>query len=227
MANNDEPRIVNANESHMACLLLLDTSGSMQGEPIDALNQAVNDFKTQVLQDERTGAILDIAIVEFNNNTRVVQEFVPIGIMNPVNLQAGGGTNMAPAVEKAITMVDERYNFYLSTGAQPYKPWIVLISDGVPDIGNNIDGVAQKVREKEAQGKLKLFSLGVEGYDPVTLHKLSGEKVMRLRGFDFTGFFGDWLVKSMRVISHSVPGQRLFLPPLPQNVDKDVSDWGD
>ena len=42
------PTIINASEPHMACLLLLDTSGSMYGEPIDELNKALN----QVLNDK-------------------------------------------------------------------------------------------------------------------------------------------------------------------------------
>ncbi|MHC6202131.1 vWA domain-containing protein [Breznakiellaceae bacterium SP9] len=221
---DEEPKIINANQPHMACLLLLDTSGSMSGAPINALNNAINGFKAQVLQDSRTSDILDVAIVEFNTNTRVVQEFLPISSMAFVNLQAAGGTNMSPAIETAIRMIDERYRFYLNTGTQPYKPWIVLISDGAP--GDSIDGVAQRIREQEAKDKLKFFSLGVEGYDPTTLHKISGEKVMRLQGYDFSSFFGDWLLKSMRVVSMSAPGQAVPLPPLPQNVDKDVSAWG-
>ena len=47
-------------------------------------------------------AILDIAIVEFNTDVRIVQPFVSIEYMEPVQLQAGGGTNMEPAIQLAI-----------------------------------------------------------------------------------------------------------------------------
>ena len=39
------PKILNANESHMACLMLLDTSRSMAGTPIEELNKGLNKFR--------------------------------------------------------------------------------------------------------------------------------------------------------------------------------------
>lgn len=217
----DAPSIVNANEPHMACLLLLDTSGSMTGAPIEQLNNALNQFKLEVCEDNMTRDILDIAIVEFNTDVRLVQPFVPIEYMEPVQLQAGGGTNMAPAIQLAIDMVSERSRFYRRSGTEPYKPWIIMISDG---FGGEVSGIAETIRGLEADNKIKFFSLGVEGYDSKTLHQLSGEKVMKLRGYDFTSFF-NWVNKSMRSVSLSSPGERPKGVPLPENVDKDTDDW--
>lgn len=219
--NEEVPAIINANEAHMACLLLLDTSGSMAGTAISELNSGLNRFKTEVCEDKTARDVLDIAIVEFNTNFNVIQDFVPIEYMQPVNLYANGGTNMAPAIEKAITMVDERSRFYRRTGSNPYKPWIVMVSDG---FGGDISGVAEKIKTMEKDEKLNFFSLGVEGYDPKTLHELSGKKVMKLTGYDFASFF-NWINKSMRSVSRSSPGEKPESVPLPENVDKDTSDW--
>ena len=65
---NDVPKIVNVSEPHMALLFLLDTSGSMVGMPIEELNAAINRFKEQVCEDEKTKQILDVAIIEFNSD---------------------------------------------------------------------------------------------------------------------------------------------------------------
>lgn len=219
--NDDVPVIVNANEPHMACLLLLDVSGSMFGEPISELNEGLNKFKADVCQDKMTRDVLDIAIVVFNDNPRVEQEFVPVEYMKPINLTAGGGTNMAPAITKAIEMVRERSRFYRRSGTQPYKPWIIMISDG---FGGNVDEISKTIQNLEEKEKLKFFSLGVEGYDPKVLHQLSGDKVMKLKGYDFTGFF-DWVAKSMRSVSMSSPGEKPKGVQLPENVDKDTDDW--
>ncbi|GAP40234.1 vWA domain-containing protein [Flexilinea flocculi] len=219
--NDDVPPIINANEPHMACLLLLDISGSMAGEPIRELNEGLNKFKSDVCQDKATQDLLDIAIVVFNDLPRVEQEFVPVGFMKPVNLAAGGGTEMAPAITQAIEMVNERSRFYRRSGTQPYKPWIIMISDGY---GGNVDQIANTIHDMEKKGKLKFFSLGVEGYDPKVLHQLSGEKVMKLKGYDFTGFF-DWIHKSMRSISESAPSETPKGIPLPESVDKDTTRW--
>ena len=62
------------NEPHLACVLLLDTSGSMAGNPINSLNKAINDFKQQTSTDEYAKRRVDIAIIEFNSTARVIQE---------------------------------------------------------------------------------------------------------------------------------------------------------
>ena len=201
---DDAPQIVSPNESHMALLFLLDVSGSMSGAPITSLNESINKFKEQVCQDARTTQILDVAIVTFNHETQVVMPFTPVAYMEP-----------------AINMVQDRSRFYRHSGTEPYKPWIFMISDG---FGGDVTAVSEQVRQLEDGGYLKFFSLGVEGYDSKTLHQLCGEKVMKLNGYDFTGIL-NWAQKSMRTVSVSSPGDKLNLPPLPDNVDKDVNDW--
>ena len=220
--NEAVPTIVNASEPHMACLLLLDTSGSMGGTPIEELNEGLNKFKMDVCEDKTTRDVLDIAIVAFNSEHRIIQEFVPIEYMEPVRLTAGGGTNMSPAIQTAIDMVNERSRFYRRSGTEPYKPWIIMISDGAPQ--DDITEIVKVIQDMEENEKLKFFSLGVEGYDSQTLHRLSGPKVMKLKGYDFSSFF-DWVNKSMRSVSVSSPGEKPKGVPLPENVDKDTDDW--
>ena len=219
---DEVPCIVNPNEHHMACLFLLDTSGSMCGGPIEELNAGLNRFREQVSNDETTRKVLDVAIVEFNDESGIVQEFIPVEYMREVNLSAGGCTNMSTAIHTAVAMIEERVRLYKELGAAPYKPWIVMVSDGEPT--DDINDAVRLVNEKDEQGKLRFFSLGVGSYDSETLHRLSGPRVMKLRGMDFTDFF-DWVGKSMRVISVSSPGEKPAGVPLPANVDKDTSDW--
>lgn len=220
--NGDTPRIVNASEPHMACLFLLDTSGSMSGEPIEELVSALNRFKIEVCEDPTTRDVLDVAIVEFNSNVRVVQEFVPIEYMEPVSLEAYGGTNMTEGLRTAIDMVVERGRFYRRSGTQPYCPWIVMITDGYPS--ESIDNIAEEIQVLDQQDKLRLWSLAVQGADTKLLNKLGhGKRVLALKGYDFSSFF-DWVNKSMRSISVSSPGEKAKGQSLPENVDKAVDD---
>jgi len=223
----DVPPIVNASEPHMACLFLLDTSGSMGWEqggviPIDALNSALNKFKEQVCQDEKTADILDVAIVEFNSSVNVLQEFTPVTYMQEINLVARGGTNMSPAIEKAIAMVDERSRFYRRMGTEPYKPWIVMISDGAP--GDNIDDVSAKLGDMVQADKLAFWSLALPGSDENVLIKLSGKRVLELLEYNFASFF-DWANKSMRAISVSSPGEKGELPQLTEGIKPPDGLW--
>ena len=227
MGFNDEmPTIISTNESHMACLFLLDTSGSMiNGDAITSLNASINRFKEEVCKDERTKKILDVAIVEFNNSARLVQNWQPVAYMEPVNLIANGGTDMEGGLKMAIDMVRERSHFYYAVaGTVPYKPWIVMITDGYPN--TSIDKIAADIAELEDNDKLHLWSLAVEGADESILNKLcGGKRVLKLKGHDFSNFF-DWVNMSMRSISRSTPGEKAKGVPLPENVDKVIDpDW--
>lgn len=195
---NERPKIINASESHMALAFLLDTSGSMGGDPIRDLNAGLNKFKAEVCKDKQTRDILDVAIIEFNSTHRVVQDWAPVEYMEEVNLAAEGGTEMSPAIENALDMVNERSKFYKSSGTVPYKPWVLLISDGAST--DDIASVVKRIKEMEENGKVSFCSLGVEGYDSKVLHRLCGNKVFKLSGTDFTSFF-DWVNKSMRSVS--------------------------
>jgi uncharacterized protein YegL len=52
-AQNPEPRC--------PCLLLLDTSGSMQGRPIAALNEGIKVFKDELLGDTLAAKRVEVA----------------------------------------------------------------------------------------------------------------------------------------------------------------------
>ena len=231
--NGDIPAIVNASESHMALLFLLDTSGSMgcvdpesRSIPINELNNAMNRFKAEVCYDEQTKNILDVAVVEFNSKYRVIQEFSPIEHLKPVELEAYGQTYLCKPLDVALDMVTERSRFYRRSGAEPYKPWVVIITDGMAmDDNSTMNSMIQKANELVNEEKVAIWSLvvGEATDDPDVLkmlHKLCGKRVLKLEGYDFSGFL-DWAHKSMRAVSQSSPGDKVKGQPLPSSTTID------
>ena len=219
-ATPEIPTIINVNEHHMALIFVLDTSYSMSGPPIDQLNDGINRFKAEVCQDKQTRDILDVAIIQFNDNHSVFQDFVPIEYMETVNLYAEGSTKYTDAIRTAIQMVDDRSRFYRRSGTEPYKPWIIFVTDGAPL--DDITAVIREVDNMQNAGKARFIALGVGDYDSDTLKSLT-DVVFRMDGTDFTSFF-NWVGKSMRSVSQSSPGEKPPLPPLEGNIYRDVSD---
>jgi len=219
--NQEEtPRIISASESHMALVFVLDVSHSMRGTAIKQLNEGLNRFKEEVCRDKQTKEILDVAIIEFSDEYNVVQPFVPIEFMNPVNLEAGGSTKFTGPIREAIKMVDERSRFYRRSGSEPYKPWILLVTDGGPL--DDITEVTKEVWDMQDDGKVRFIALGVGGYHSGSLKKLT-DVVFRMEGTDFTSFF-DWVGKSMRSVSTTAPGEKPALPTIGGNITRDISD---
>lgn len=220
----EEPRVAAPNEPHLACVLLLDTSGSMTGDAIESLNQGINNFIQKTAADEMAQKRVDVAIVAFDDDPRVVLDFTPICQMEPIKLDAGGCTAMGAAINKAIDMVKERNRFYASLGTQCYQPWIFMITDGYPT--DDITEAAERIKAEESKGKhgkLKFFALGVEGYDKETLFKLT-KRVMELDDTDFSGIF-NWLSESVCLISVSRVDDSVPLQDLPENTHVVPKDW--
>jgi len=226
--NNPEMPPISVNEPHMALIFLLDTSASMShdpfvemsGRPIDQLNAGLKRFKEQVCMDSTTKRILDVAIIRFDEDYQVVQEFRPVEEMVEIDLPAdGSSTYYSSAIRKALEMVDERTKLFREH-APPYKPWIIFITDGFPH--DDITDIAQEINDRMEKGKVSFRSLGVGQYDSKKLHALS-PNVMRLEGTDFTAFF-DWVAKSMAHVSRSSPGDKPQSARLEGNVTIDIQD---
>ena len=214
------PTIINASESHMALVFVLDVSYSMDGPPIEQLNAGLNRFKAEVCQDKQTRDVLDVAIIQFNDDFNVVQDFAPIEYMDSIQLEADGSTKYTGPIREALRMADERSRFYRRSGSEPYKPWVILVTDGEPL--DDITDVAREVHEMQNAGKVRFIALGVGNYDSNALKRIT-DVVFRMDGTDFTSFF-NWVGKSMRSVSQSAPGEKPPLPPLEGNVYRDVSD---
>lgn len=212
------------NEPHLACVLLLDTSGSMEGEPIKSLNEAINNFKEQTSTDDLARKRVDIAIVEFNSHARVVQDFVPLPQMQPVELEASGLTAMGEGINLAIDLVKDRNRFYATMGTPCFKPWIFMITDGAPT--DDIEEAKARILEEESKGKhgkLKFWSVGVPGYSKETLTSLS-KRVIESEEAAFKDIF-NWLSESMVTISVSKVDENPALPDLPENARVIPTDW--
>ncbi|MDR1421988.1 MAG: VWA domain-containing protein [Coriobacteriales bacterium] len=205
-----------------ALMLLVDVSGSMSGTPIDELNKGIARFKRDMLKDPKTASVLDVGIITFSDANKYIQPFAPVTAMADHTLRPEGSTEMNKAVKAALTEVDNQYRRYLSQGIRPYKPWVLLITDGYPN--TPVDEAAEVVRQMEADGKLKLLAFGCGSYSSETLHKLAGEKVTRLTDYDFTKLF-DWVHKSMRAVSESSPGDKVKTAVQPDNFEQDTCDW--
>lgn len=205
-AENPEPRC--------PCVLLLDTSGSMQGAPISALNEGLKRFVDDLSKDTLATRRVEVAIVTFDNDVRVLEDFVPVDQLTPPVLSAQGVTRMAAAINKALDLVEARKSQYRANGIAYYRPWVFLITDGEPQ-GEPDDAVAEaarRVREEENMRRVAFFAVGVENANLARLRDLAVREPVKLRGLNFVELFV-WLSASMQRVSQSQVDDQVALPP--------------
>jgi uncharacterized protein YegL len=202
-------------EPRCPCVLLLDTSGSMAGDPVAELNAGLRAFKEDLMADSLAAKRVEVSIVAFGP-VQVHNPFQTADTFQPPELAAGGDTPMGAAIAEAMRLVEERKRQYASAGVSYYRPWVFLITDGAPT--DSWRGPASALREAVGAKKLAFFAVGVEGADMARLADISPRKPLKLKGLKFRELFS-WLSNSLGAVSRSSPSQETLALPPPS------SDW--
>lgn len=190
--------------------LVLDTSGSMSGAPIEELREGVSMFFDAIRGDEVARYSAEICLVTFGDHASVAVDFAAIDRQELPQLNASGATPMGAGVELALKLLEDRKNEYRNAGVDYFQPWMVLMTDGAPT--DSIGQAASKVANLVGQKKLTVFPIGIgSSANMVELERLSpGRPPLRLQGLNFREFFL-WLSRSVSRVSQSTPGESVPL----------------
>jgi uncharacterized protein YegL len=206
-ADNPEPRC--------PVSLLLDTSFSMQGNLMDQLNAGVSALMQGIASDGLASKRVELSIVTFSSEVEVVQDFANVEMFEPPVLTASGNTRMGTAINKALDMIEARKKLYKASGIDYYRPWISLITDGMPS--GEPDGVwsqaCQRVKFLESQKGVAFFAVGVESANLEKLSEVSTRMPLKLKGQSFQELF-KWVSNSMSSVSQSSVTDDVALPPV-------------
>lgn len=200
-ATNPEPRC--------PCLLLLDTSGSMSGAPIAALNSGIMSFREELAADALAMKRVEIAVVTFGP-VQIQNTFHTAPSFYPPHLKASGDTPMGAAIKQGLELLRQRKDEYRSNGISFYRPWVFLITDGGPT--DEWKTAAAAVREGESSKSFAFFAVGVENANMGTLKQISVREPLKLQGLKFRELF-QWLSNSMKSVSQSTPGTAVPIAP--------------
>lgn len=200
--DNPEPRC--------PCLLLLDTSGSMQGQPISELNSGLVTFKDELVADALAAKRVEVAILTFGP-PQMVTDFQTADHFIPPSLSSSGDTPMGAAITMALDALRQRKDTLKTNGIAYFRPWVFLITDGAPT--DSWQAAAKMVADGEQKKAFQFFAVGVEGANMETLSKISPRAPIKLQGLRFRDLF-KWLSTSMQGVSHSQQGTNVPLPPV-------------
>jgi len=208
-------KLANLYIAHQHLCLLVDTSGSMMGEPIHNLNTAVNSLikSLQLLSGKKVN--VDLSILSFGSSVNVIFDAVPIEEAHNIKLIASGGTMMGEGLDRAIDLIDKRKRYYKNFGIPYYKPMLVLITDGIPN--DDYYQSFQRAVKQIVENKILIIPIGV-GNDTnfYLLSRLAiNSSVINLKSLNNFSSLFDWLSTS---ISNEDFDMKKF---------KNIGDWGE
>jgi uncharacterized protein YegL len=218
-ADNPEPRC--------PVVLLLDTSYSMQGEPISQLNGGLRAFSEALKADTLASLRVEVAIITFGGSVQAIDvredsgeiipfdanlAFVTVDSFHPPVLSVNGNTPMGEAVRQGLNLLHQRKEVYKENSLDYFRPWMFLITDGYPT--DEWPSASREIREEEARKGVIFFGVGVQDADMKILAHFSNERQpLQLEGLAFQELF-TWLSKSLSAVAHSKPGEQAALPPV-------------
>lgn len=216
----EKPRVLNRGNKHVACVLLLDTSGTMQGEPLEQLKRALETFRISQLSDPVANGCIDVCVVAFDDEARVLSPFCPLCDFVVPRLEAGGMTNLQSGISTAYAQIKKQMKVYGENGIDMAVPWILLLTDGMPNVGDTEEAI-RFVKEKEGhlpKPRFFLYGIGTGNYDRQLMMRLCAPgRAWEATIESFSGMF-DWVSQSFSQISRS-PADMLLAPlPLPPGV---------
>lgn len=222
-------------EQKCLCVLVLDISGSMneiiddsnvvdtgrqvfvdgkmynvvQGgiSKLDNLNEGLKSFYDEIYNDETTSQRLEVAIVTFNDQVQCIQSPSLITNMDMPTLLADGDTALVDAMNEAIDLVADRKSWYKKTNQTYYRPWIILMTDGEPNQGQDVATLAARIKKDCNDKHYAFLPIGVDNANMAILQQLQGNiPAMKLKGTKFSDFF-KWLSASMGTVVTAEEGQ--------------------
>ncbi|HEY8956391.1 vWA domain-containing protein [Chitinophaga sp.] len=202
--------------------LLLDTSGSMNGEPIEAVKNGVQIMISSLRQNPQAIETAYISIITFDSAARQIVPLTDLASFQVVDIKAGGTTALGEALQLVSSCIDREVAKTTMEQKGDWKPLVFIMTDGIPT-DNWQSGLAAFKQRKVAY---TVACAAGSGADTAVLKQIT-ENVLSLDTADSQGIarFFTWVTASIGVTSTRVEdtGKEVIglneLPPPPAELN--------
>lgn len=218
MADINASDFSNSTRRRLPICFCLDTSGSMQGDPIRQLNMGLQNFMSSIKNNDDTRSATDIAIITFGSSVEIV---LPFGKLSKEKVlpEIQASTSLTPIGEGVLTaleLLNARKEGYKELGIKYYQPWIVVITDGAPQGPNsmaNYRAAVEACNELEKNDKLVVFNIGVGNsvdFDLLKLLSIKRPEPISVASAEFGKLFEFLGSSSSSVVSSGISDDALY-----------------
>ena len=199
--------------------LVLDCSGSMTGEPIEAVRSGVRSLLAHLQGNPTALETAYLSVITFESTATQVCPLTEIGAFKEPRIEAGGGTSLGAALGLLERCLDTEVRPNSPTQKGDWKPLIFLMTDGMPT--DSWESAADRIKKKKA-ANIVACAAG-PGADTTVLKRITEIVVVlsSLQPEEFRKFF-KWVSRSVAFTSTSptqaAPGSPFNLPPPPPSI---------
>lgn len=198
--------------------LLLDCSGSMMGEPIEAVKQGVKVLLSELRGDPQALETAYLSVITFSSTARQATALTELMLFKEPPLEAGGATALGGALHLLKECIAHEVRKTTKTQKGDWKPLAFLLTDGYPTDTEAFHRMAQEIKDGKS---VNLIACAAgSGADTNALKEITDSILVMnsLSAGDMAKFFA-WVSDSIQLSSKSLyttPGGAIELPPPPK-----------
>ena len=210
---------IGAGTRRLPVYLMLDCSGSMAGEPIEAVRMGLRSLLSDLKSDPQALETVWMSIITFDSSAKQLSPLTEIGTFQEptIDTDASGSRATGEALRLVSQCIDKEVRKTVASQKGDWKPLVFLITDGQPT--DSWENPADELRRKTAS---TIACAAGPGADESVLKRIA-ETVVRLQDTS-PGSLGAsmrWVSASIKTTSASVSAgqgdQAVNLPALPQH----------
>lgn len=125
--------------------LVLDTSGSMYGEPIEAVKNGVQTLVSSLRSDPYALETAFLSIITFNTTAQQITPLTELAAFQQPTIEASGCTALGGALELLSQRINSEVTKTTAEVKGDWRPLVFIMTDGVPtdDISNGLNQFKQ------------------------------------------------------------------------------------
>jgi len=199
--------------------LVLDCSGSMAGEPIEAVRQGVKALIADLKGDPQALETAFLSVITFDSGARQVIPLTELMLFQEPNLDAAGSTALGEAIKLLEQAIDKEVKKSTPGQKGDWRPLVFIMTDGQPTDSWQV--AADSIKSKKL-GNIIACAAG-PGADANPLKRIT-EIVVKLDNLqpDTLKQFFKWVSDSIKTTSASVQqvaaDAPVGLPPPPPQI---------
>ncbi|MBG6236877.1 uncharacterized protein YegL [Pedobacter sp. CAN_A7] len=202
--------------------LLLDTSGSMSGEPIEAVKNGVQIMISSLRQNPQAIETAFLSVITFDSSAQQIIPLTDLASFQMVDIRATGVTALGEALKLVSSKIDSEVAKTTTEQKGDWKPLVFIMTDGIPT-----DDWQSGLNEfKQRKVAFTVACAAGSGADTNILKQIT-ENVVSLDTADSAsiGKFFQWVTASIGVTSTKVEdsGKEVTglneLPPPPSELN--------
>ena len=193
--------------------LLLDTSGSMTGEPIEAVKNGVQMMMHSLRQNPQAIETAYVSIITFDTDAKQIIPLTDLASFQMVDIKAQGVTSLGAALSLLAEKLNSEVSKTTLEQKGDWKPLIFIMTDGIPT-----DDWQPGLNQLKSVSKGLIVGCAAgSGADDSVLRQIT-ESVVRLDNADAESIsqFFKWVTASISTSSTKVEDSGIDLTKMDQ-----------